>query len=296
MCQPLVLLCRFSYAPHAHHVDQKPDEPSADFLSMLLANLSKWDGFEKICKRRQAPPQGLGSDELVLNQLVDVFVKGSEKTYNKNANYEYLAYLFADLSKHAAVRKHLVSRQDYDGVITLSKLKVFTEHKSEVRRAGVASTIKNVAFDTSSHASFLAASQGSDGESIGILPYVLLPLIGGETYDEDEMLDMLPDLQLLPPDKQRDPDPAVVQTHIETLTLLAGTRKGREVMREVQVYPVIRETHLHVNHDGVREACERLVQLLKGDESEEKESGDGSDDRKVDDDEDDSDDDKIVEV
>jgi hypothetical protein len=34
-------------------------------------------------------------------------------------------------------------------------------------------------------------------------------------------------------------------------------------MREVGVYPIVRECHLNVDDDDVREACDRLVQLIK---------------------------------
>lgn len=231
-------------------------------MAMLLANLAKSDELKSILKRTQKLPENLGSDERVINQLLDLFVKGSDGSYNKNANYDYLAYFFADVAKHAEVRQHFVQKQAYDGVIPLTKIRVFTDHKSDVRRQGVASTIKNVAFDVSSHAAFLAEDE------MNMLPYLLLPLAGNETYDEDEMLDMLPDLQFLPPDKQREPDHKILQTHVETLTLLTTTRAGRDFMRQVQVYPLIRETHLRVEDEGVREACDRLVQVLMRDEEE----------------------------
>lgn len=77
---------------------------------------------------------------------------------------------------------------------------------------------------------------------------------------------MLPDLQLLPPDKKRDTDPSILQTHVETLMLLTTTREGRDTLREIKVYPIIRETHLKVEDEDVREACERLVQVLMRDE------------------------------
>lgn len=223
---------------------------------MLLANLAKHDGLKSILERKQKAPEALCSNDLVLNQLLDLFVKGAEGSYNKDADYDYLAYLFADLAKHPEVRQHFVTKQAYDDVIPLTKLKVFTEHKSEIRRKGVASTIKNVAFDVSSHPAFLA------DDEIHILPYILLPIMGNEDYDADEMLEMLPELQLLPPDKARESDPAIVQTHLETLMILTTTRKGRDYMREVKVYPVVRETHLRVKEEGVRVACERLVQVL----------------------------------
>ncbi|KAJ9138856.1 DUF383-domain-containing protein [Pleurostoma richardsiae] len=258
-----------------------PEEPNANLLAMLLANLAKWDAFKGVMARRQNAPEALGSDDLVMNQLVDLFVKGADGSFNKHADFDYLAYLFADLAKHAEARQYFVQKQKYDDAFPITKLKVFTEHKSDVRRKGVASTIKNVAFDVPSHPSFLSEDE------INILPYVLLPITGSEEYDEEDTLSMLPDLQLLPPDKQRDPDNRIIQTHVETLMLLTSTRAGRDLMREVKVYPVIRETHLRVEDDGVREACERLVQVLMRDEEEEGTGARGAEE---------DDDNRIVEV
>lgn len=229
---------------------------------MLLANMAKWDGLKSIATRKQDPPESLKSDELVLNQLLDLFVKGSDGTYNKDADYDYLAYALADLSKHEEIRQFFITKQDYDGVVPLNKIKVFTDHKSDIRRKGVASTIKNVAFDVPTHPAFM------DEDRVNILPYVLLPIMGNEEYDDEESMAMLPDLQLLPPGKQRDPDNNIVQTHVETLTLLTTTREGRDHLRSISVYPIIRETHLRVNDEGVKEACERLVQVLMRDEAE----------------------------
>ncbi|KAJ3516415.1 hypothetical protein NM208_g14845 [Fusarium decemcellulare] len=239
------------------------EEHNANLLAMLLANLAKSDTFKDVLKRKQQAPEELGSDDLVLNQLLDLFVKGQDGSYNKKADFDYLAYVFSDLAKHSDIRKHFLETQKYDGVIPITKLKVFTEHKSDIRRKGVASTIKNVAFEISSHPSFLSEDE------IDILPYILLPIMGNEEYDVDESMDMLPDLQLLPPDKKRDPDHKNIQTHVETLTLLTTTREGRDLMRRVKVYPVIRETHLRVEDEGVQEACERLVQVLARDEADE---------------------------
>ncbi|GAW21587.1 hypothetical protein ANO14919_111100 [Xylariales sp. No.14919] len=239
-----------------------PVEPNANLLSMLLANLAKSDSFKSIVQKKQTPPDELKSDDRVINQLVDLFVK--EAAYNKHADFDHLSYLFADLTKHAEVRHHFVRRQDYDGVIPITKLKVFTEHKSNIRRKGVASTIKNVAFDVPSHPLFMSE------DNIDILPYILLPITGNEEYDLEESMAMLPDLQLLPPDKQRDSDPNIIQTHVETLLLLSTTREARDRMREVKVYPIIRETHTRVQNEGVQDACERLVQVLMRDEADEK--------------------------
>lgn len=227
---------------------------------MVLANMTKSDSLKRIIDKKQDPPKELGSDTCILSQLMDLFVKGQSGSYNPKADFDYLAYVFADLSKHDQIRKYFVTEQAYDKVIPITKLKVFTEHESDIRRKGVASTLKNVAFDVDSHPSFLS----TDG--IDILPYVMLPITGNEEYDVDETMDMLPDLQLLPPDKKRDPDNTIIQTHLETLLLLTTTREGRDYLRQVNIYPVIRETHSRVNDAEVQEACDRLVQMLKGDE------------------------------
>jgi hypothetical protein len=260
---------------------------------MLLANLAKSEALKTILDKKQTPPDELKSNDMVINQLVDLFVK--EGAYNKHADFDHLSYLFADLTKHAEIRHHFVRKQDYDGVIPITKLKVFTEHKSGIRRKGVASTIKNVAFDVPSHPLFIS------GDDIDILPYILLPITGNEEYDLEETMAMLPDLQLLPPDKQRDTDPKIIQTHVETLLLLSTTREARDRMREVKVYPIIRETHARVNDEEVQEACERLVQVLMRDEDEKQEPSvdDGKQVRegvKEDLDGDDDHDDEIVEV
>lgn len=266
---------------------QNPSEPNANLLAMLLANLAKWEGLKSILDRKQKAPEALGCDDMVINQLVDVFVKGADGSYNKDADYDYLAYLFADLAKHPEVRQYFVQRQEYDGVVPLTKLKVFTEqHKSDIRRKGVASTIKNVAFDVPSHPAFFSKDE------IDILPYILLPCMGSEDYDPDEMLSMLPELQMLPPDKEREHDPTIIQTHVETLMLFTTTRQGRDHMREIKVYPIVRETHARVKDEGVRLACERLVQVIMLDDEVEEERPDGEPAEK----EDDDDDQVVVEV
>lgn len=127
--------------------------------------------------------------------------------------------------------------------------------------------------------------------NVNILPYILLPLAGPEEFSDEETATMLPDLQLLPPDKTREADPEILITHLETLMLLTAEREAREQMRGCGVYPVVRECHLKVEHEGVREACDRLVQVLMRDEADDEGKGDGFVEV-----EDDSGDDKIVEV
>jgi hypothetical protein len=238
------------------------EEPNADEIAMLLANMAKSDRLRRIINLTRDIPKSVSKSARAMDQLMDCFVQGAEGRLNKDANYDYLAYLFADLSKFQEGRAYFTMKQNYDCVLPLTKLIVFTEHKSDIRRRGVASTIKNTAFDIASHPMLLAEKE------VNLLPYILLPIMGPEDYSEDEAAAMLPDLQLLPPDKKRDIDD-IIMTHLEILLLLTTTRQGRDLMRQVQVYPVVRECHLHINSEDVREGCDRLVQMLMRDEEEE---------------------------
>ena len=122
----------------------------------------------------------------------------------------------------------------------------------------------------------LLSSSPIDG--VNLLPSILLPVMGGEEYSDEDTEGMLDDLQLLPPDKEREKEAEIVKTHLETLLLLTTTREGRDLLRRVKVYPIVRETHLHVDDEEVREACDRLVQVIMRDEEGE---GDAEGEKKV---------------
>lgn len=142
----------------------------------------------------------------------------------------------------------------------MSKLVVFTEHPSDLRRRGIASTIKNACFDLPAHSAFLIASQ------INVIPYLLSPLMGPEEYPEEESCKLPEELQLLPRTKKRDPDPEILKTHVESILLLATTRSSRQILRENSVYSVLREAHLAVEDEGFRDTVDRVVQVLMADE------------------------------
>ncbi|KAF3481001.1 uncharacterized protein GIQ15_06348 [Arthroderma uncinatum] len=246
-----------------------PKEKAASEITMLLANLAKSDSIKRVVTLTRAIPEGVSTSSKAMDQLMDCFIKGRDRrtenggkpaSSEEDKTYDYLSYFFADISKFEEGRAYFVTEQEYDSVIPITKLTVFTEHRSHIRRRGVASTIKNVAFEVSSHPALISESE------VNLLPYILLPLAGPEEFDDKESSEMLPDLQLLPPDKERDPDPEILTTHLETLLLLTSTREGRDTLRNIQVYPLVRECHMHVDDEGVQEACDRLVQVIMRDE------------------------------
>ena len=236
---------------------------------MLLANLVKHASLIRLITLSRSAPTPISKSKIAMDQLMDCFVSTpspastSIHTTSSNPAYDYLSYTFASLSAHSPGRLYFLTPQPYDSILPLTKLTPFTEHSSHVRRSGVASTIKNICFEIDKHAVLLPLSSSYDHSiTTDILPYILLPLCGAEDLDADHLPDMLPDLQLLPPDKTRDSDPAILVTHLETLLLLTTTREARDLMRKVGVYPVVRECHAAVENEEVRDASERLVQVL----------------------------------
>ena len=230
---------------------------------MLLANLAKQPSLSRLLTLKIPPLPTPPSTPLAISIVLDLFVRNANPA--SESSYDYLSYTLASLSGlHESIRKYFLTLQSYDFVIPLAKLLPFTEHPSHIRRAGVARTIKNVCFENSYHRFLLA----SEPDGINLLPYILLPLTGPEEFPLDEAESMLPELQLLPPDKKRETDNEILVTHLETLLLLTTTREGRELMRKVKVYPLIRECHAQVQDEEVREACDRLVQVLMRDEAE----------------------------
>ncbi|KAL9098939.1 MAG: hypothetical protein Q9163_005494, partial [Psora crenata] len=76
-----------------------PKEATANTLSMLLANLTKSPPLERLIKlERTAIPALLPAEsKLAIAQLIEIYNLGSG--WNKDADYDYLGYVFADLAK-----------------------------------------------------------------------------------------------------------------------------------------------------------------------------------------------------
>ncbi|KAH3899048.1 Hgh1p SCDLUD_004470 [Saccharomycodes ludwigii] len=235
---------------------------SADIMCILLSNLSKNNKITQVFNITL--DESLNKDVFksvnAMNCLMDCFVKGFDRSLNKFANYDYLAYFFADVSRFKQGREYFITKQDYDNVIPLQKLLVFTEKYDETktRREGIAYTIKNSLFDAKKHQTLLEDSD------LNLLPYILLPITSAKDseIDEEDMFKLPDELQLLDDDKQRDPCPEIICVYLESILLLCTTKFGREYLRDKSVYPLIRELHKHVENEDIEELCIRIVNML----------------------------------
>ncbi|KAI0064035.1 DUF383-domain-containing protein [Artomyces pyxidatus] len=229
-----------------------------------------------------APPE---RDARALPLLVDAFVQGAALSPDtplaqrtRKSQLHFLASVFANLATSPAGRLFFLTPQPADPVVgagpleyPLAKVLLFTEHADTIRRGGVASLLKNCAFHTPGHKALLSADtervvvppSREAAPGIDALPALLLPLAGPEEFDLEEQ-ELLPAaLQLLPPTKVREPDPALRLVHTETLLLLCTTRWGREHLRARGVYEVVRALHAAETVDKIAETVERLVNMLK---------------------------------
>ena len=90
-------------------------------------------------------------------------------------------------------------------------------------------------------------------------------------------MELLPEeCQLLPPTHQQERDKDVLKLEVETLYLLAarGGRGARKIMQDSGAYIVVRELHLQNEDEVIREWCEKVVDLLLGEDG----AGHGKDD------------------
>ncbi|CAG8621397.1 5973_t:CDS:2 [Ambispora leptoticha] len=248
----------------------------ADLACMLLSNITK---DEKIAIKvlNGTIPEAttttntaittLVSSTRAMDQLVDVFVKGVNKEYNKHAEYHFLASVFANVAILPQGRDFFLTDAPQYNSPPLTSLIIFIEHSNIIRRGGVMSCMKNCCFNVSQQLDLLSESK------INILPYILLPLCGPEEFDPDDMEGMPEDIQFLPPDKKRETDPYLRQTLLETILLLTTTRQAREILRAKKVYPVIRQMHLVEEDENVNHVAENIVNMLMRDEAEEEKPG-----------------------
>ncbi|KAJ1340444.1 hypothetical protein BSLG_004963 [Batrachochytrium salamandrivorans] len=224
-----------------------PKNVNADLCCILLNNISKYD--------------------VVASQLLPPAAEPMDASkYNPDASFHFLGGIFANITTTPQGCQFFLSRSTVDESLRLSKLAVFTEHTDAIRRGSVVSAIKNCCFGAS------VEKMGEDilfSDELNLLVYILLPLSGPEDYTMEEMEGMPEALQLLEPEKQRETDPRIRLMLVEIILLLASTRFGRERMRALQVYHVIRKLHLIEKDEAIQDVIEEIVNLLMRDEPEE---------------------------
>lgn len=154
-----------------------PQNVNADLVCMLLNNLSR----NEIVADVLLPDEEQKGTQMIDNML-EVFNK-KEYTFNKSASFNFLGGVFANISTSPKGCKFFLGKSTVDSSVRLSKLVCFIEHPDVMRRGGVISTLKNVAYGIN-----IDGGNGLDlmlDDSLNMLVYILLPLSGSEDYDEE---------------------------------------------------------------------------------------------------------------
>ncbi|XP_023721778.1 protein HGH1 homolog isoform X2 [Cryptotermes secundus] len=221
-----------------------PDSSVADPGCMILSNLTRSSGStERMIEL-------IKKCGFTLDHIVSVF---TNQQYNKKgATLHYLGSVFSNLSQSATFRSYLL---DHERCV-IQRLLPYTEYlPSHVRRGGIVGTLRNCCFDIENHDWLLSPE-------VDILPHLLLPLAGPEEFTDDEM-DKLPlELQYLPEDKMREPDPDIRKMLLEALIQLCAKRSSRELIRDKNIYLILRELHKWETDRRVLLACENVIDIL----------------------------------
>ncbi|KAH9525554.1 Protein hgh1 [Bulinus truncatus] len=229
-----------------------PDFSFADEACSIVSNVTR----QSSCARLLAQQILAENSKVTMEKLVNVLC---QVKFNKNAELHYLGPILSNLTQVSDIRKIIM---DADRRI-IQKLLPFTEYtESLTRRGGILGTLKNCCFEYEFHKWLLS-------EEVDLLPRLLKPLAGGEEFDEDDM-DKLPvDLQYLPPDKKREPDPDLRTMLIQSITQLCATKFGRLYIKEKNAYVILRELHRWERDPKAKLECQKLCELLISDEPEE---------------------------
>ncbi|KAM8786646.1 protein HGH1 homolog [Rhynchonycteris naso] len=229
-----------------------PQWPWAEEAAAVLANLSREPAP---CASLMEVLTALEPGESGLERLVRALCTPG---YNARAPLHYLGPVLSNLSQRPAARAFLL---DPDRCVVQRLLPLTQYPDSTVRRGGVVGTLRNCCFEHRHHEWLL-------GPEVDILPFLLLPLAGPEEFSEEEMERLPVDLQYLLPDKQREPDADIRKMLIEAIMLLTATAPGRQQVRDQGAYLILRGLHSWEPESDVQLTCEKLIQVLIGDEPE----------------------------
>ncbi|KAL8181433.1 UNVERIFIED_CONTAM: Protein hgh1 [Gekko kuhli] len=205
-------------------LDSPGGDPLADLACAALANLARDPASCRLLWRALRRRDDGGLAPLVDKALCPPRGSGAP------APRHSLGPLLANLSQLPEARHALLdpARQRL--------LPCTQDTGSSLLRGGVVGTLRNCCFDYGRHEWLLS-------DQVDLLPFLLLPLAGPEEFPEDEMEKLPVDLQYLPPEKQREPDPDIRKMLLEALLLLTATKPGRLLVRERGTYFILRELH-----------------------------------------------------
>lgn len=208
-----------------------------DLACMLLSNLTK----------NIACAESLAS-------FIGLFI---EIVSSSKAKFDFLFSVIADMTLTAECRRYL---SEGDHPIFL-RLLTFINDSSYVKRGGVVVIVKNCLLEADRHQTILEDHE--DTLLAALLGRLVHPVC---QFSEEELNKMLLEISLEHRNTPAESDPAIREMIVESLVALGTTFEGRAIMREKEVYPIIREAHKHETDENIRAIMEIVVEYIIRDE------------------------------
>jgi hypothetical protein len=232
------------YTAHTQIIDGRDDLSTAavDLTCKLLSNLTRWPDAAEQLVRTSAADRTL--DGVRLLQLAQIYAgKGPAAT-----ELDHLASVFCNIAATACGRESLVG----GGTRVLAVLVPTVRGGSVTRRRGITGCLRNCVFDETSYTWALcdnAELPSGDVDvtkaKVPVMLHMLPMLIGPEPYKENELAKVPPYIEAANvAGAQREEDDEARAAAVDVLALLCQRRRGREILRDTFLYPVIRELHL----------------------------------------------------
>lgn len=208
-----------------------------DLACMFLSNLSK----NITCAEALAPFTGL---------FIEIATSPKPK-------FDFLFSVLADMTLSAECRRYL---SEGEHPIFL-RLLTFINDTSLVKRGGVCVIVKNCLLEVDRHQTIL--EDHDDTLLAALLGRLVHPAC---EFSEEELDKMLLEISLEHRNTPAESDIAIREMIVESLIALGTTYEGRVILREKEVYPIIRECHKHETEESIRGNMEIVVEYIIRDE------------------------------
>jgi Domain of unknown function (DUF383)/Domain of unknown function (DUF384) len=168
--------------------------------------------------------------------------------------WQHMSSILCNLTRLEGGRK-IILKQHY-----MTRLVRQIRSRNAVRRRGVVACLRTCLFENEIHWWIL--------HEVGILPYIMLPIIVATPFTDAEKVGMDPVLWLNAqnPMKKWEPETDILLMLLECVILLCQKRGIREELRKRQVYPMCRNLDYLQEDEDVSNLILEIVNLLMRDE------------------------------
>jgi len=239
--------------PHLMEVICDKDSVFIEIALLILGNLTRTqEGSEALLQ------QDTEFEGVFVYKLIQRFCQGEKTEDPKMDKYKWIASILTNLSQLERGRM-LLTKDDAKLLLLVASANISNHN---IRKRGIAATIKNCCFERNTHMMLLEK---------GILNFITVPLVAYPQDFSPEEIEPMPiaAATVLLKDHKMETDRETFLSLIESLVLLCSSPETREFLRNSSVYPIIREFDKTIKEDdeGVKDEILKIVNFLIRDES-----------------------------